>query len=307
MKPKTLLLLLVCAPLLMLGQTQRTVLVEQFTAAWCLPCAGQNPVFQVLLDNNKSRALSIKYQLSNGNPTGDPMGFQNPGQSNQRADYYIVLGIPSVRIDGVRPNFGLPNEVDQAILDDAVSQMTPIALRSSPSYKTTRRLRSGRLPVAFLTLQQTTVLMARPVKSPNSPKQFVQVDNPSTLPLNLSMVEMTRWTPPISFIVWQRKICEFWLALFPPSCVEKPRCSPGYTCVFRLASRKNSGVIFPQISCCQTIQYKRRGGTDDQLDGKHPNPAKRNGWTRRYTIWCAPFASSLETESIVFFFRGWYT
>ncbi len=39
----------------------------------------------------------------------------------------------------------------------------------------------------------------------------------------------------------------------PPCCVGKPRQNLGYAYVFRLASRKNSGVIFSQILSCQTI------------------------------------------------------
>ena len=57
----------------------------------------------------------------------------------------------------------------------------------------------------------------------------------------------------IFFIVFQAKICESWLALFPPRCVEKPRRSLGYVCVFRLASRKNSVVDVSHIVTWRTI------------------------------------------------------
>ncbi len=46
----------------------------------------------------------------------------------------------------------------------------------------------------------------------------------------------------------------------PPCCVGKPRQNLGYAYVFRLASRKNSGVIFSQILSCQTIKFNAAFG-----------------------------------------------
>ncbi len=52
----------------------------------------------------------------------------------------------------------------------------------------------------------------------------------------------------------------------PPCCVGKPRQNLGYAYVFRLASRKNSGVIFSQILSCQTITaYLYAGSADSEL------------------------------------------
>ena len=59
----------------------------------------------------------------------------------------------------------------------------------------------------------------------------------------------------LGFIVWQPKICEFWLALFPPRCVKKPRRYLGIAYVFCLASQKNSFAIFSQILSSQTISH----------------------------------------------------
>ena len=46
------------------AQSQRLVLIEEFTNASCPPCAAQNPAFNILLSNNTVKAISIKYQTN---------------------------------------------------------------------------------------------------------------------------------------------------------------------------------------------------------------------------------------------------
>ncbi|HKK89246.1 MAG TPA: hypothetical protein VJ917_10370, partial [Saprospiraceae bacterium] len=46
------------------GQTQRTVLLEEFTNASCPPCEAQNPDYNALIEANRDRIVSIKYQTS---------------------------------------------------------------------------------------------------------------------------------------------------------------------------------------------------------------------------------------------------
>ncbi|MBK7174785.1 MAG: hypothetical protein IPH84_16485 [Bacteroidales bacterium] len=41
------------------AQTQRYVIVEEFTNASCGPCAAQNPAFQALMAANTSNALTL--------------------------------------------------------------------------------------------------------------------------------------------------------------------------------------------------------------------------------------------------------
>jgi hypothetical protein len=80
------------------GQTQRTVLVEEFTQASCGPCAAANPALNSTLSSNTSKAVSIKYQTSW--PGVDPMNAQNPTDVSKRVTYYNVQGVPEVSMDG---------------------------------------------------------------------------------------------------------------------------------------------------------------------------------------------------------------
>ncbi len=80
------------------GQTQRTVLVEEFTQASCGPCAQANPALNNTLSTNASKAVSIKYQTDW--PGVDPMNAQNPTDVDKRVTYYNVQGVPNVSMDG---------------------------------------------------------------------------------------------------------------------------------------------------------------------------------------------------------------
>lgn len=80
------------------GQSQRTVLVEEFTQASCGPCAQANPALNSTLSTNASKAVSIKYQTSW--PGTDPMNAQNPTDVSKRVSYYNVSGVPNVFMDG---------------------------------------------------------------------------------------------------------------------------------------------------------------------------------------------------------------
>ncbi|HET6227146.1 MAG TPA: Omp28-related outer membrane protein [Bacteroidia bacterium] len=80
------------------AQTQRTVLVEEFTQASCGPCAQANPSFNKTLDANISKAVSIKYQTSW--PGTDPMNAQAKDDVAKRVTYYKVSGVPDASMDG---------------------------------------------------------------------------------------------------------------------------------------------------------------------------------------------------------------
>jgi hypothetical protein len=80
------------------GQSQRMVLVEEFTQASCGPCAQANPALNNTLSTNASKAVSIKYQTSW--PGVDPMNDQNPTDVSKRVTYYNVGAVPNVSMDG---------------------------------------------------------------------------------------------------------------------------------------------------------------------------------------------------------------
>jgi len=82
------------------GQSQRLVLVEEFTQASCGPCASANPALQALLNSNVTKATSIKYQTSW--PGTDPMNAQNKPDVQTRVTYTGAgsVGVPYAVMDG---------------------------------------------------------------------------------------------------------------------------------------------------------------------------------------------------------------
>jgi hypothetical protein len=99
------------------AQTQRMVLVEQFTNASCGPCAGVNPGFTDLLDDNTDIVTYVKYQVSW--PGTDPMYSDNPTQSGSRVSYYNVNSVPDASVDG--GNTMNPSSITQTTLDNAAA------------------------------------------------------------------------------------------------------------------------------------------------------------------------------------------
>ena len=97
-----LLCLAIALPLILSGQAQRKVLIEEFTNASCGPCAAQNPDFNALLEANEVKVVPLKYQINF--PGFDPMYQQNPSEVQTRMDYYGVDGVPSAWIDGILPD-----------------------------------------------------------------------------------------------------------------------------------------------------------------------------------------------------------
>lgn len=80
------------------AQSQRLVLIEEFTQASCGPCAAANPAFNTLLNNNASKCVSIKYQTNW--PGVDPMNAQYPAAVAARVNYYSCNSVPFAVMDG---------------------------------------------------------------------------------------------------------------------------------------------------------------------------------------------------------------
>lgn len=141
---KLLLFFVAFIPVMLWGQAQRTVLIEEFTNASCGPCASQNPAFNTLLNANTDRVIALKYQAPF--PGFDPMNQDNPTQVNTRGDYYGLNGVPTAWIDGILPDnsygggvgawnitpssgyAGGPYGYNQAALNYAKDQTTPISI-----------------------------------------------------------------------------------------------------------------------------------------------------------------------------------
>lgn len=112
------------------GQTQRFVLLEEFTNASCGPCAAQNPAFDALLSANTSKCTSIKYHTSW--PGTDPMYSQNTTDVNARVSYYSVTGVPYAVMDGTPvaggSYLGAPSNVTQAKINTEYAVPSPFEL-----------------------------------------------------------------------------------------------------------------------------------------------------------------------------------
>ncbi len=104
------------------GFAQKLVLLEQFTNASCPPCAAQNPALNALLNQNESKIVAIKYQVSW--PGADPMNAANPSEAAARVSYYGVTGVPTCRMDGAMQGNGSPSAVTQSAIDTRNSGTT---------------------------------------------------------------------------------------------------------------------------------------------------------------------------------------
>ncbi|HSH65596.1 MAG TPA: T9SS type A sorting domain-containing protein [Bacteroidia bacterium] len=106
------------------GQTQRTVLLEEFTQASCGPCAQANPAFNKLIDANPTKVVSIKYQTSW--PGTDPMNAQNKSEVATRVTYYNVQGVPDVSMDGKKTVY--PSSVTQSTINKDYATDSPFKM-----------------------------------------------------------------------------------------------------------------------------------------------------------------------------------
>lgn len=85
------------------AQSQRTVLIEEFTQASCPPCEVSTPAFNEITELNKDKIVQIRYQTSW--PGVDPMNVDNPTDVRTRVDYYGVTGVPAFFIAGTQTTF----------------------------------------------------------------------------------------------------------------------------------------------------------------------------------------------------------
>ena len=133
MKKITLLALLITTTVVM-AQTQRFVVFEEFTQASCGPCASQNPAFNALLASNSTKTIGLKYQTSW--PGFDPMNLHNPTEVATRVTYYGVSGVPYCRMDGsTEPTgsayAGAPANVTQNMINTRYAITSPFEVTVS--------------------------------------------------------------------------------------------------------------------------------------------------------------------------------
>jgi hypothetical protein len=101
---KKLLLIFTFFSLLISGysQSQRLVMLEEFTSATCGPCVSKNSLFHTWELQNPDKFTSIYYHV-NWPAAGDPMNLANPGETAARVSYYMSptnMYVPYSVLDG---------------------------------------------------------------------------------------------------------------------------------------------------------------------------------------------------------------
>ena len=94
------LVALLCFAGMTMQAQQRKVLVEEFTASTCGPCATLNAWLNPLLANNAEKVVVVKYQM-NWPGSGDPYYTAEGGT---RRTYYSVNSVPYPFVNGVFAN-----------------------------------------------------------------------------------------------------------------------------------------------------------------------------------------------------------
>lgn len=133
-----------CLTGLLTAQADRLVLLEEFTNASCPPCASQNPAYNALVDQNRNKVVSIKWQTAF--PGFDPMNQHNADDVDVHYRKYATVypdfgGVPTTFLDGELPprNYGNgagawggylggPYGYTQAVIDFAAAQPAPVAI-----------------------------------------------------------------------------------------------------------------------------------------------------------------------------------
>ncbi|MBE0647371.1 MAG: T9SS type A sorting domain-containing protein [Bacteroidales bacterium] len=82
------------------GQSQRLVLVEEFTSSTCGPCVNANSNLHNWLIANPTTFTAIFYHMSWPAPGNDPMYLANTIDNNSRRTYYGVNSVPWTVVDG---------------------------------------------------------------------------------------------------------------------------------------------------------------------------------------------------------------
>jgi len=108
------------------SQSQRYIIVEEFTNASCGPCAAQNPAFQALMAANTSKCTYITYHWNFPGPN-DPMYLVNPTENQGRIGYYGFNYVPSCVLDG-NAYAGVPANLTQTMINNRYTVPSPFEL-----------------------------------------------------------------------------------------------------------------------------------------------------------------------------------
>lgn len=109
------------------AQTQRVMLVEEFTNVGCVPCAMQNPAFDALLAANADKVAVVKYHPNWPSAT-DPMYPFDAEGNDARTAFYNVTAVPAAIVDGNR-YFSVPSGLTQSIFDQLLAIPSPFEMQ----------------------------------------------------------------------------------------------------------------------------------------------------------------------------------
>ena len=126
MKKTLLTLAIVILSFAGFSQSQRYIIVEEFTNASCGPCAAQNPAFQALMAANTSKCTYITYHWNFPGPN-DPMYLANPTENQGRIGYYGFNYVPSCVLDG-NAYAGVPANLTQTMINNRYTVPSPFEL-----------------------------------------------------------------------------------------------------------------------------------------------------------------------------------
>ena len=117
-----------------LGQTQRLVLLEEFTSSTCGPCVNANAKIHGWLITNPTVFTAIFYHMSWPAPGNDPMYLANIPENNARRSFYNVNFVPYSVVDGNVYN-GSGNSLQWSVINNrsAVSSPFEISLQHTIS------------------------------------------------------------------------------------------------------------------------------------------------------------------------------
>lgn len=99
-KLSSLILLILFQAAFGFGQSQRLVLLEEFTSSTCGPCVNANSNIHNWLGANPDLFTAIFYHMSWPAPGNDPMYLANTIDNNARRSYYSVNSVPWTVVDG---------------------------------------------------------------------------------------------------------------------------------------------------------------------------------------------------------------
>jgi hypothetical protein len=115
------------------AQTQRKVLIEEFSGANCGPCASANPAVNTLMANNTSKTIFLKYQVDI--PSADPVLYpQTASIVDPRMTFYGVNSAPEGYQDGLPVGDGHVSNITQSTINSAYAVTSPFFMRLNANF-----------------------------------------------------------------------------------------------------------------------------------------------------------------------------